>query len=76
MLSLVCILCAYIVTPANAEMTTDNVIVKDENIRFESPDILADIGTVSIKYSIIIDQEQNNLYPTFDNSEAALQNFK
>lgn len=75
-LSLVCILCAYIVTPANAEITTDNVIVKDENIRFESPDILADIGTVSIKYSIIIDQEQNNLYPTFDNSEAALQNFK
>ena len=43
-------------------MTTDNVIVKDENIRFESPDILADIGTVSIKYSIIIDQEQNYLW--------------
>lgn len=74
-LSLVCILCAYVVIPVDAEVT-NQVIVKSENIRFETSAILADIGTVSIKYSIIIDGEQNNLYPTFDDSEVALQNFK
>jgi len=57
------------------EKTQENFELRSERIEFES-ELLKDIGEISIKYSIINNNQQNNLYPTFDYPELALEKFK
>ncbi len=55
---------------------SDKIVICDVNIEFLPDDSLNEIGTMSIKKSLIINGEYNNLYPTFDNSAIAIENVK
>lgn len=59
----------------DAKEQTEFVIQK-ENVAYNDTKYLADIDTISIKYSMQIEGEKNLLYPTFDNRESALSNIK
>lgn len=59
-----------------AATINDEMVINDEYILFEKSVLLKDIGTISVKKSIIIDGEKNYLFPTFDDKENALKVFK
>jgi hypothetical protein len=67
---------SVIATPAETTSVSNNsTIVQQVNIDFQNIK-LQNIGSMSTKYSLIINGEQNNLFPTFDEPVVALQNFK
>lgn len=64
------------VSEAQAAVVSDEMAINDEYVLFEKSALLKDIGTISVKKSVIIDGEKNYLFPTFDDNEAALKEFK
>lgn len=61
--------CVYV----SAEENDNELKVYNENINFEADKVLDGIGNITIKQSIIINGEKNNLYPTFDNPSDAIE---
>lgn len=59
-----------------AATANDGMVINDEYILFGESGRLKDIGTISVKKSIMIDGEKNYLFPTFDDMESALAAFK
>lgn len=51
----------------------DEIMLNDESIEFDVGGLLDDIDSITIKNSITINGEKNNLYPTFDNPQEAIR---
>lgn len=65
-----------LVNEVYAATINDEMVVNEEYILFEESGQLKDMGTISVKKSIMIDGEKNYLFPTFDDMDSALAVFK
>lgn len=72
----ICIINQFYNPILKAQANENDIFIRNIYIDFNCKKDLQDIETISIKKCVVIDNIENNLYPTFNNKDNALCNIK